>query len=40
MNAEQFKEFIEMMSGKSSPKKNNHVWIKSFFGTKDKDPIE
>ncbi|CAG8536297.1 14524_t:CDS:2 [Gigaspora margarita] len=40
MNAEQFKEFIEMMSRKSSPKENNHIRIKSFFGTEDKDPIE
>lgn len=40
MNPEQFKEFIETMFGKSSPKENNHVRIKSFFSTEDEDPIE
>jgi len=40
MNTKQFKEFMEMMSSRSNSKETNHVWIKSFFSTEDKDPIE
>ncbi|RIB30064.1 hypothetical protein C2G38_2153636 [Gigaspora rosea] len=40
MNAKQFKEFMEMMSGRSSSKETNHVRIKCFFSTEDEDPIE